>query len=511
MVLDTERFAVRMRDIHRQFPHVKAVDGASIEIRRGEIHSLIGENGAGKSTLMRILYGMYSLDRGTVVVGKRTFSEPGYGTGDAIRMGIGMVHQEFMLVGELTVLENIILGFEPTLRGGRLDFARAAESIGRYMDDYGLDVPLKKSVRSISVGTAQRVEIIKALYRGADLLILDEPTAVLTPQETEQLFVILRAMRDGGKTIVFISHKLGEIMEISDRVTVMRSGRTVATLDRKDTNPSKLANLMVGREVLVDTKRVRPASGEVVFEVRHLYAAADRELSTLRDVSFVLRKGEVLGIAGVDGNGQSELIEALTGLRAIQGGTVRLFGEDIAHKTPREIREAGLGHIPDDRNVRGLNRDFTMAENLLAWRVKEPRFAKNGVLRKRAVDEYARGLIGSFDIRPPDPGVRVGTLSGGNAQKIVVAREIDAENGMLIACQPTRGVDVGAIQSIRDILNQAKARGVSILLVSTDLDEILAMSDRIVTLHKGRITGELVNENIDVDRLGLLMMGGVQQ
>ncbi|MDR3231209.1 MAG: ATP-binding cassette domain-containing protein, partial [Synergistaceae bacterium] len=350
---------VQMRDIHKQFPHVKAVDGGNIDIRTGEIHALIGENGAGKSTLMRLLYGMYPLDRGTITIRGKSFSAPGYGTKEAIRMGIGMVHQEFMLVNELTVLENVILGFEPTLRGGRLDFARAAESIGRYMDDYGLEAPLNRAVKNISVGTAQRVEIIKALYRGAELLILDEPTAVLTPQETEQLFSILRAMRDGGRTIVFISHKLGEIMEIGDRITVMRGGKHVATLNKEETNPAKLANFMVGREVLVDTTRVRPDSSDVAFEAEHLWVAADRELSTLRDVSFNIRRGEVLGVAGVDGNGQSELVDALTGLREIQSGTVRLFGREITHKSPGAIRGIGLGHIPEDRNVRGLNKEFT--------------------------------------------------------------------------------------------------------------------------------------------------------
>jgi simple sugar transport system ATP-binding protein len=501
---------VQMRDIHKEFPHVKAVDGGRIDILTGEIHALIGENGAGKSTLMRLLYGMYPLDRGTINVKGSVFSAPGYGTREALRMGIGMVHQEFMLVNELTVLENIILGFEPTLRGGRLDFPRAEESIGRYIEDYGLDVPLGRTVKNISVGTAQRVEIIKTLYRGAELLILDEPTAVLTPQETEQLFSILRTMRDGGKTIVFISHKLGEIMEIGDRVTVMRAGRHIATLNKKDTNPAELANLMVGREIPNDKPRVRAASSETVFSAEHLYVASDRELSTLRDVSFAIRKGEVLGVAGVDGNGQSELIEALTGLRKIQGGTVRLFGRNIAGEKAGTIRAAGLGHIPEDRNVRGLNKDFTVAENLLAARIDEPCFGGWGILRNEAILGYAKNLIETFDIRPATPGVRVAALSGGNAQKIVVAREIDAEKGFLIACQPTRGVDVGAIQSIRDILNQAKVRGVSILLVSTDLDEILAMSDRIVTLYKGRITGELINENVDIERLGLLMMGGAQ-
>ena len=501
-------FFVQMRDIHKHFPHVKAVDGGCIDIRRGEIHALIGENGAGKSTLMRLLYGMYPLDRGTITVRGKEFSAPGYSAKEAIQMGIGMVHQEFMLVNDLTVLENIILGFEPTLSGGRLDFVRAASSIGRYMKDYGLDVPLGKRVKTLSVGAAQRTEIVKALYRGAELLILDEPTAVLTPQETEQLFSILRVMRDNGKTIVFISHKLGEIMEIGDRVTVMRGGKYIATVDKKETSPAKLANLMVGREIAPDVPRPSARSDSVVFEAEHLYVASDRELSTIRDVSFSLREGEILGVAGVDGNGQSELIETLTGLRRAEKGTIRLFGQDISRATPGTIRRTGLGHIPEDRNVRGLNKEFSLAENLLAVRIDEPKFSKKGVVRSAVVTKYAKELIEKFDIRPPDPGIKVGTLSGGNAQKIVVAREIDSAKGFLIACQPTRGVDVGAIQSIREILNQAKKNGMSILLVSTDLDEILALSDRIVVLHKGRIAAELPNENVDMEYLGLLMMGG---
>ena len=506
---------VEMKNIHKQFPYVKAVDGAEFDLYRGEIHSLIGENGAGKSTMMKILYGMYAIDQGSITINGTCVTDGKYGTHEAITMGIGMVHQEFMLVKEMTVLENIILGSEPTKGSGKIaiDFEEARKKINHYIDNYDMAVHLDKKIMNVSVGEMQRVEIIKALYRGADILILDEPTAVLTPQEAEKLFEILKSMRRDGKTVVFISHKLKEVMEISDRVTVMRSGKYIQTVNKCDTSAAELAKLMVGREVFLNLQRTPPQEGEVMLDVEDIYVPSERELSKIRRISFQVRKGEVVGIAGVDGNGQSELGEAIAGLRRVERGHIRLDGKDITNHSALRIREAGFAHIPEDRNDRGLNKKHTFAENMIAAEIRNRPYSRFGVISPKKIMAEARRRSEEFDIRPRDPSNIAGSLSGGNAQKIVVARELGAaDKKLLLAAQPTRGIDIGNIEGIRKMINDAKANGMAVLLISADLDEILSLSDRIVVLYEGRITGELVNDGrIDEEELGLLMMGGAEK
>lgn len=506
---------VEMNNIHKQFPYVKAVDGARFDLYKGEIHSLIGENGAGKSTMLKILYGMYTIDQGEIIVNGKRLTDHKYTTHDAIALGIGMVHQEFMLVKEMTVLENIILGSEPTKKGSRnlvIDFEEARKRINYYIDNYQMGIQLDKKVMNISVGEMQRVEIIKALYRGANILILDEPTAVLTPQEADKLFGILDIMRKDGKTIVFISHRLKEVMQISDRISVMRGGKYITTVNKQDTNVDELARLMVGREVFLNMERTPAKGGDVVLDVRDIYVPSERELSKIRGISFQIRKGEVLGVAGVDGNGQSELGEAIAGLRKVEQGQIFLDGRNITNQSPLQIRSAGLAHIPEDRNNRGLNRTHTFADNMLATEIRDRPYSSFGIIHSKAIMAEARARAEHFDIRPRDPSNIAGSLSGGNAQKIVVARELGATGKkFLIAAQPTRGIDIGNIEGIRKMIDEAKTQGVAVLLISADLDEILSLSDRIIVLFEGKITGELVNDgNIDEGELGLLMMGGTK-
>ena len=507
---------VEMNNIHKQFPFVKAVDGARFDLCKGEVHSLIGENGAGKSTMMKILYGMYGIDEGEIIVNGKRVTEHRYTTHDAIALGIGMVHQEFMLVEEMTVLENIILGSEPTKAGSRkqvIDFDTARAQIQHYINNYQMAVQLDKKITNISVGEMQRVEIIKALYRGADILILDEPTAVLTPQESDKLFEILEVMKKDGKTIVFISHKLKEVMKISDRISVMRSSKYITTVNKNESSIPELAKLMVGREVFFNIKRAPAREGEIMLDVKDIFVPSERELSKIKGVSFQVKKGEVLGVAGVDGNGQSELGEAIAGLRRVEKGCITLDGHNITNRRPLKIREEGLAHIPEDRNDRGLNKTHTFADNMLAAEIRTRPYSRFGILNLKKIMEEARARSDKFDIRPRDPANIAGSLSGGNAQKIVVARELGAPGKkFLIAAQPTRGIDIGNIEGIREMINDAKAEGVAVLLISADLDEILSLSDRIIVLYEGQITGELINDgNIDEGELGLLMMGGTNK
>ncbi len=489
----------------KRFGEVQAVSGARFDLMPGEIHSLIGENGAGKSTMMKLLYGMYPLDDGVIEIGGEVVRRLTPKT--AIEKGVGMVHQEFMLVPELTVLENIILGFEPK-KGMTIDEKAARAMVQGYIDQYGMDVQMNKRISQISVGEAQRVEIIKILSRGANVLILDEPTAVLTPQEAQRLFVILENLRRSGKSIVFISHRLGEVLQISDRMTVMRQGKTVGTITREEATYETLARMMIGREVFLHVERQVNTPGEIVLAVDNLWTSGEKELSKIRGLSLSVRAGEIVGIAGIDGNGQSELIEAITGLRRVERGSVRLQGRDVTNKSPRRIRAAGLAHIPEDRNLRGLNRKLTIYENLAAAQIGQKRFSRGGVLNKRAMLDNALALAKRYDIRPPEPLLPTSSLSGGNAQKVVVAREVEIGANLLIASQPTRGVDIGAIESIESILQKVKAQGVGVLLVSADLREILSLSDRILVMYEGRITGEVAAGAATEDRLGILMMGG---
>ncbi|KUO72819.1 MAG: ABC transporter ATP-binding protein [Clostridia bacterium BRH_c25] len=499
-------YIVEMTDIEKNFELVKAVSNGQFNLKKGEIHSLIGENGAGKSTMMKILYGIYPYDSGTIKVNGEKLAD--ITPKQAIEHEIGMVHQEFMLVNELTVLENIILGFEPRKRI-TIDFDSARKDIQKYIDNYKMDIQPNKRINQISVGEAQRVEIIKTLYRGAQILILDEPTAVLTPQECKKFFEILNNLKADGKSVVFISHKLKEVMEISDRITVMRQGRYVDTVNKADTNTANLAKMMVGREVFLNVERRKAEIGDTVLEVKDLWTSGEKELSKIRGVSLTVKSGEIVGIAGIDGNGQSEFVEAIAGLRKVEQGTVLLDGANITNRSPQKIREIGLTHIPEDRNLRGLSRGMSIMDNLVAVKADQKPFAKGIVRNRKEIFDFSAELIKKFDVRPDNPYALAQSLSGGNAQKVVVAREVDANGKLLIASQPSRGVDIGAIESIRKILNEVKASGKGILLVSADLEEILSLSDRIVVMYEGKIMGTIDAEDANEDNVGMMMMGGI--
>lgn len=498
-------YVVEMNHIVKSFGEVHAVKDGNFTLRKGEIHSLIGENGAGKSTMMKMLYGMYDFDGGEVIVKGEPLTQitPRL----AIEKGIGMVHQEFMLVNELTVLENIILGFEPR-KGMTIDFDKARTTVQQYIDQYGMDIQMDKRINQISVGEAQRVEIIKILTRGAEIIILDEPTAVLTPQEARRLFEILENLRRDGKSIVFISHKLDEVMEISDRISVMRQGQYIGTVDKKDTSPKELAKMMIGREVFLNIERKAAKVGNVVLKVENLWTSGEKEISKIRGIDLEVRAGEIVGIAGIDGNGQSEFIEAITGLRKAEKGKVYLDGQDITNLSPKKIRKSGLTHVPEDRNTRGLNRNMSIKENLVAVQIEDAPFSRGFLLNNKAITDYANELSEKFDIRPRDPEMITQSLSGGNAQKIVVAREVAIGGKLLVASQPTRGVDIGAIESIRTILEDVKEKGLGVLLISADLEELLSLSDRIVVMYEGKISGRMDASEANEDNLGLLMMGG---
>lgn len=498
-------YVVEMKDIVKSFGTVQAVKSGQFTLKKGEIHSLIGENGAGKSTMMKMLYGMYDFDDGEVKVNGESITHVTPKL--AIEKGIGMVHQEFMLVNELTVLENIILGFEPK-KGMKIDFEQARNNVQHYIDQYGMDIQMGKRINQISVGEAQRVEIIKILTRGAEIIILDEPTAVLTPQETRRLFEILENLRKDGKSIVFISHKLNEVMEISDRISVMRQGTYIGTVDKKDTSPEELAKMMIGREVFLNIEKKEAKTGDVVLKVENLWTSGEKEISKIRGVDLEVRAGEIVGIAGIDGNGQSEFIEAITGLRKVEKGKVFLGGQDVTNLSPKKIRKSGLAHVPEDRNTRGLNRTMSIKENMAAVQIEEAPFSKGLLVNNKAILDYTKEKAEVFDIRPRDPEMITQSLSGGNAQKIVVAREVSIGGKLLVASQPTRGVDIGAIESIRSILQDVKEKGLGVLLVSADLEEILSLSDRIVVMYEGKISGRMSALEANEDNLGLLMMGG---
>lgn len=498
------QYVIEMKNIKKSFGEVKAVKDGNFNLRKGEIHSLIGENGAGKSTMMKLLYGMYDIDAGAITINDEIVRN--LNPKLAIEKGIGMVHQEFMLVDDLTVLENIILGFEPQ-KGLKIDFTKAKENVQQYIDQYGMDIQLHKKINQISVGEAQRVEIIKVLTRGANIIILDEPTAVLTPQESKSLFKILDKLREDGKSIVFISHKLDEVMEISDRISVMRQGEYIGSVDKKDTSPRELAKMMIGREVFLNIKKKYTETGEVLLKVNDLWTSGEKEISKIRGISLEVKRGEIVGVAGIDGNGQSEFIESLVGLRKVERGQVLLENKDITNLNPKKVRQAGVTYIPEDRNTRGLNRELSIAENLIATNV-DSKFSKGVILNTNKMKEYADGLAEKFDIRPRDTKIAASALSGGNAQKIVVAREVEDGGKLLIASQPTRGVDIGAIESIRSIIQDVKAKGLGVLLISADLEEVMSLSDRIVVMHEGKITGEMSADEANEENLGLLMMGG---
>lgn len=498
-------YVVEMKDIVKSFGEVRAVREGRFDLLKGEIHSLIGENGAGKSTMMKLLYGMYPIDSGEITVKGEQMGRLDPKT--AIRHGVGMVHQEFMLVSNLTVLENVILGFEPK-KGLKIDFDKARKEIQYFIDQYNMEIQLDKKVSQISVGEAQRVEIIKTLMRGADIIILDEPTAVLTPQETWKLFEILNNLKAEQKSLVFISHKLNEVMEISDRISVMRQGRYMGTVLKTETSPLDLTKKMIGREVFLNIDKTYERAGEKILELQDVWIPSQKESSKIRGLSLHVNEGEIVGIAGIDGNGQSELVEAITGLRPVERGHIFLEGKEITNKSPKKVREAGLAHIPEDRNTRGLNRSMSIEENLIAVGIDRAPFTKGIRMNVAAMDSYSEEMTRQFDIRPTDYRLPTSSLSGGNAQKVVVAREVSMNKRLLVASQPTRGVDIGAIEQIRTTLEAAKKKGAGVLLVSAELEEITSLSDRIIVIHEGKITGELLASDANENNLGLMMMGG---
>lgn len=509
-------WAVRMTGVAKSFGPVRANQDASLEVRAGEIHALVGENGAGKSTLMRVLSGLYAPDAGTVEVLGRDVT--GWKTPDAIAAGVGMVHQHFMLVPTLTVAENLVLGMEP-VSGITLDRAKALADVRALSASTGLVVDASRLVSDLSVGEAQRVEILKALYRGAKVLILDEPTAVLSPPEIRDLWTVLRKLRDAGNTVILITHKLDEVIEISSAITVMRAGRTITRLTTYDTTPRDIARAMVGRDVslaldMMPGVRITseheapmpPApSGPAALRVEGLTVKSDRGTVAVNNLSFAVAPGEVFGIAGVEGNGQTELLEALAGLRKSDNGRIYLDNIELAGKDVRTRADSGLSHIPEDRHRRGLVLDYSIADNLILGR--QHRFAGKFGIDRSSVLVEAREQIQAFDIRPPDPQLPARALSGGNQQKIVIAREMGRRFRVLLAAQPTRGVDVGAIEFIHAQLRKARDAGKAILLVSADLAEVLALSDRIAVMYGGQFACVLPASESDAERLGPYMTG----
>jgi general nucleoside transport system ATP-binding protein len=507
---DAAPLALELRGVTKRFGPVVANDGVDLQLRRGEIHALLGENGAGKSTLMNVVFGMLRPDEGEVVLDGRPFLADSPRA--AMAAGIGMVFQHFMLIPVMTVAENLVLGHEPRRRG-LLDLEGARRRCRELSGRYGLDVDPDAVVEDVTVAQQQRVEILRALSRGAKVLVLDEPTAVLTAQEADELVRVLRALREDGTSIFFISHKLDEVLAVADRITVLRRGRTVGTVEAADADEASLARMMVGRDVVLvadktDVDRdAHPATP--LLRVEDLHVRDDRGLEAVDGVSFEVRAGEVVAIAGVDGNGQTELIDALTGLRAPESGRVLVRDRDVTGVGPREARRAGVGHIAEDRQTRGLVLDFTIAENLALNDPVRAGRGRFGLLDPRRMSQRARELVEEFDIRGGGPDAPARSLSGGNQQKVVVAREVTDGPDVLVAAQPTRGLDVGAIEFVHRRLLAERARGRGILLVSLELDEVRALADRVLVLSRGRIVGELPPTATD-EELGLLMTGGAR-
>ena len=497
--------AVEMRAITKRFPGVLANDNITFSVLKGEIHALLGENGAGKTTLMNILYGLYKQDSGEIYVNgqKADISGPD----DAIALGIGMIHQHFMLVPPFTVAENVVLGIEPS-KNLLLDTEKAVKDVEDISRRYGLIVNPRAKIQDVSVGIEQRVEILKALYRGAEILILDEPTAVLTPQEVEELFKVMKSLKEEGKTIIFITHKLKEPMATCDRITVLRKGALVGTVNPGKTDISQLAQMMVGRKVILEVEKSPHQPGTPVMQVENLEAYNDRGVKALRGINLTVKKGEILGIAGVEGNGQLELVETLTGLRKASGGKILINGENMTNSSARTIIKAGVSYIPEDRQKRGLIMDFSLAENLILGSHFQSPFSTDVRMDYTAVNEYADTLVETFDIRTTGIQSQVKYLSGGNQQKVIVAREFGRKPEIIIASQPTRGLDVGAIEYIHQKIVEMREENKAILLISADLDEIRSLSDRIAVIYEGKIVGERDPREATEEELGLLMAGG---
>ena len=496
---------IEMLHITKEFPGIIANDDITLQLRKGEIHALLGENGAGKSTLMSVLFGLYQPEAGEIRKNGQVvrINDPN----DATALGIGMVHQHFQLIDVFTVLDNIILGAETT-KLGFLQKKEARKKVEALSKKYGLEVDLDAKVEDITVGMQQRVEILKMLYRDNEILIFDEPTAVLTPQEIEELMATMKEFAREGKSILFISHKLNEIMEVADRVTVLRKGKYVGTVNTCDTDKQSLSNMMVGRPVQLEVVKDEARPGETVLKVEHLSVPSHtHKKDAVHDVSFEARAGEILCIAGIDGNGQTELVYGLTGLEKCSGGTVTLCGQDISHASIRH-RGENMSHIPEDRHKHGLVLDFTLEQNLVLQRFREPEFQHMGFIRNDAVRKYAEKLIDQYDVRSGQGPVTVArSMSGGNQQKAIIAREVDREKPLIVAVQPTRGLDVGAIEYIHKQLVAERDKGKAVLLVSLELDEVMSLSDRILVMYEGEIVGELDPKTTTVQELGLYMAG----
>jgi len=496
---------LEMRGIVKRFPDVLANAGIDFALAKGEIHALLGENGSGKTTLMKILYGLFTLDQGGIYINGSSVKING--PRDAISRGIGMVHQHFMLIPPFTVVENIVLGIEPR-RGLALDRAKAREEVLRVSEKFGLYVDPDARVENISLGMQQRVEILKALFRQAEVLILDEPTAVLTPQEVTELASILRKLAEGGKSIIFITHKLREVMAMADRVTVLRRGEKVGTMTRSETSIEQLASMMVGREVELTMHKEPSTPGAEILRLEGVCALNKRRLPALKNVSLTVRAGEILGIAGVEGNGQSELVEVVTGMRAPTSGSIFLEGRRINGLSPREVHSLGVAHVPEDRQRRGLVLDFTVAENMVLTDYAFKPFAKGISQDWSEVRGYARNLIQEYDVRVPGEDTSTISLSGGNQQKVVVARALAGGPRLLVVAQPTRGLDIGAIEYVHRRILAERNRGAAVLLISLELDELMSLVDRIAVMYEGEIAGIFDQAAVTESRLGLLMAGG---
>ncbi|MCA9972981.1 MAG: ABC transporter ATP-binding protein [Anaerolineales bacterium] len=496
---------LELKGITKRFPGVLANDHIDLTLEKGEIHALLGENGAGKTTLMNILYGLYQPDEGEIFVrGQRVEV---HSPSDAIRAGIGMVHQHFMLIPVFTVTENVMLGDESTYQGGFLNRAAAARRIREISETYRLAVDPAAYLRDLPVGVQQRVEIIKLLYREADILIFDEPTAVLTPQEADELFKIMQSLVAQGKSIIFITHKLREVLHAADRITVIRRGKVVGATRPAEADQKKLAEMMVGRQVMLELDKQPPQVGDVVLDVGDLVVLDEREQTAVNGVSFQVRAGEIVGVAGVQGNGQTELVEAITGLRPAVDGTVTLLGQPITHASPRQITELGVSHVPEDRQKDGLVLSAPLTENIVLNTYYKPPFTRGVMLQQAAIRERTEALIERFDVRTPGPLTSAGSLSGGNQQKVIIAREFDRPSKFLVASQPTRGLDVGSIEYIHSRILEKRDEGCAVLVVSPELDEILQLSDRIAVMYRGQIVAIVPGPEATKEKLGLLMAG----
>ena len=504
---ETSPFAIRMEGITKRFPGVLANNQIDFSVRQGEIHALLGENGAGKTTLMKILTGLYQPDEGQIWIDGRIVAVRS--PRDAIDLGIGMVHQHFMLVESHTVAENIILGLDAPRFV--LNLGRVEREIAELADRYRLQVDPRAKIWQLSVGEQQRVEVLKALYRGARILVMDEPTAVLTPQEAEELFSTLRSMAAEGHTVVFISHKLREVMSVADRITVLRRGEVVDTVLVRDTSKEDLAQKMVGREVLFRLGKQKSVAGEVVLDIDGLGALSDKGLEALKDVSLTVRRGEILGVAGVAGNGQRELAETIVGLRPVTRGRIRVAGEDVTDHSPREIIDRRVAYVPEDRMGAGLVMNLSVAENLILRCYRDPPICSRFFLDGDAIAGRAEELVQAYDVMTPGIRTRTRLLSGGNLQKLILAREISSEPVLMVAVYPTRGLDVGATEAVRGLLLDQRQAGGGILLISEDLDELLSMSDRIAVLYEGQIMGVMDARRATVEKLGLMMAGSVER